>query len=178
MELIPVFQKHYGAGYQEAVKLSEMANARYTITILVSDFEGASIRSSDVSWSNLKLVQMTKYAWYFRHRAALLQLANPRKHVSFSITKTHTKSDQRASLVRTITNKITNAKGKLTKATLKLNAIQESWTELFPIESHPKFVEIQQELSNRRTRLAELEQELCAAKQDDDIFSLLEKHHI
>lgn len=175
MESLELFHKVYGATYQEARRLSEIAHCRYTVW-LIMEVSGRS-RTVQNEWTGLHLQQMTRFAWYFRYRAALLQISNPRSKIYMEINKTYETIDQRTDLIRTIKNKTTNAKAKLTQATLRLNAITSGWSELFPVDQHPHYDKVINELEQRRERIRELESDM-AATEHDDIFDLLKKHHI
>ena len=177
MELIDVFQKTYGASYQESRRLYELKNCRYTIWIVSSNCGGGSILKHR-QWTGLRLQQLTKYSWYFRYRAALIQIENPKFYIYFSINKTYEIYDQRTELIQTIKNKLTNAKGKLTQATLRINTAKTAWNSLFPIEEHPSYIKMTDELEKRKERILELDTDLITASNQDNIFDLLKKHNI
>lgn len=175
MESIDAIQTHYGASYQESRRLFELKNCRYTICILSK--KGADAVKVHREWTGLRLEQVTRFSWYFRCRAAAEQLKNPRTKVYFEINKTYEAIDQRTDLLKTITNKLRNAKAKLTQATTRLNQIKENWKELFPIEEHPNYSKVAQEIERRKKRIQELESDLEAANAED-ISNLLEKHNM
>lgn len=84
-----------------------------------------------LSWSGLKWELRLKYDWYFKYRAALLQVKYPRYEVQSywgnEPATGKTLEEIRQSKIRAKKAKITEYKNKLKKA--KLN-----WSSLFPIE--------------------------------------------
>jgi hypothetical protein len=97
-----------------------------------------------------------KYDWYFKYRAALLQVKYPRYHVEFTWGKEapiHPEDIRRINLRKEI-----SLKAKITKATNVLNRCladyrtwKENYSELFPMETHPTykmFIETIKKLNN------------------------------
>lgn len=84
-----------------------------------------------LSWSGLKWDLRLKYNWYFKYRAALLQVKYPRFEVQAywgnEPAAGKTLEEIRQAKIRAKKSKITQYKNKLKKA--KLN-----WSSLFPIE--------------------------------------------
>lgn len=83
------------------------------------------------SWSGLRWELRIKYNWYFRYRAALLQVKYPKFEVQTfwgnELATGKTLEEIRQSKIRSKKSKITEYKNKLKKAEL-------SWSSLFPIE--------------------------------------------
>lgn len=84
-----------------------------------------------LSWSGLKWELRLKYDWYFKYRAALLQVKYPKFEVQTfwgnEPAKGKTLEDIRKNKIRAKKSKITEYKNKLKKA-------EASWSSLFPIE--------------------------------------------
>lgn len=173
--MIDVIQIEYGASYQEARRLWELKDCRYSIWIVEKTLSGPV--TAHCEWTGLALPMLVKYKWYFKYRASLLQIAHPKKHFFFTINRTFETADQRKALIQTITNKLRNAKSKLTQATTKLNLIKSGWNELFPVEQHPDYKKVEQELERREARIRELQSDLDKTN-NDDIFDLLKKHYM
>lgn len=84
-----------------------------------------------LSWSGLRFDLRMKYDWYFKYRAALLQVKYPKFQIDvfWGNEPAHGKTLEqiRASKIRAKKAKITEIKNKLQKA-------KDSWSSLFPIE--------------------------------------------
>lgn len=84
-----------------------------------------------LSWSGLKWELRLKYDWYFKYRAALLQVKYPRLEVQTfwgsEPATGKTLEEIRQAKIRAKKSKITEYKNKLKKAEL-------NWSSLFPIE--------------------------------------------
>lgn len=84
-----------------------------------------------LSWSGLKWELRIKYDWYFRYRAALLQVRYPKFEVQTywgnEQATGKTLEEIRQAKIRAKKSKITEYKNKLKKAEL-------NWSSLFPIE--------------------------------------------
>ena len=84
-----------------------------------------------LSWSGLKWELRLKYDWYFKYRAALLQVKYPKFEVQTywgnEPATGKTLEEIRQSKIRAKKSKITEYKNKLKKAEL-------NWSSLFPFE--------------------------------------------
>lgn len=84
-----------------------------------------------LSWSGLKWELRLKYDWYFKYRAALLQVKYPKFEVQTywgnEPATGKTLEEIRQAKIRAKKSKITEYKNKLKKAEL-------NWSSLFPIE--------------------------------------------
>lgn len=84
-----------------------------------------------LSWSGLKWELRLKYDWYFKYRAALLQVKYPKFEVQTywgkEMATGKTLEEIRQAKIRAKKSKITEYKNKLKKAEL-------NWSSLFPIE--------------------------------------------
>lgn len=84
-----------------------------------------------LSWSGLKWELRLKYDWYFKYRAAMLQVKYPKFEVQTywgnEPATGKTLEDIRKGKIRAKKSKITEYKNKLKKAEL-------NWSSLFPIE--------------------------------------------
>jgi hypothetical protein len=84
-----------------------------------------------LSWSGLKWDLRLKYDWYFKYRAALLQVKYPKFEV-----QTHWGNEP--ATVKTLEairqDKIRAKKSKITQYKNKLEKAKITWSSLFPIE--------------------------------------------
>jgi hypothetical protein len=82
-------------------------------------------------WSGLKWELRLKYDWYFKYRAALLQVKYPKFEIQTywgnEPAKGRTLEEIRNAKIRAKKAKITQYKNKLEKA-------KKQWTSMFPIE--------------------------------------------
>ena len=84
-----------------------------------------------LSWQSLSFDLRMKYDWYFKYRAALLQVKYPRLKVEFTFGSEAPKEED---LKRILEKKIRSKKAKITKYENKLKRAEETWNSLFPIE--------------------------------------------
>jgi hypothetical protein len=84
-----------------------------------------------LSWSGLKWELRLKYDWYFKYRAALLQV----KHPKFEVQTYWGNEPATGKTLEEIRNaKIRAKKSKITQYKNKLEKAKISWSSLFPIE--------------------------------------------
>lgn len=91
------------------------------------------------SWDEMTFDQRLKWDWYFKYRAALMQVQNPKAYVNMSWGHNEAKG-------RTVKNNTENrliaAKRKLTEYRNKLNRYVDQWNctlQIFPIEDDPSY---------------------------------------
>jgi hypothetical protein len=84
-----------------------------------------------ISWSGLKWGLRLKYDWYFKYRAALLQVKYPKMEVQITWGNENatgkTLEEIRQDKIRAKKSKITQYKNKLEKA-------KANWKSIYPIE--------------------------------------------
>jgi hypothetical protein len=105
-----------------------------------------------LKWEGLSWEVRCKWAWYFRYRAALLQIKHPRHEVEMrwgNDPKPNEAELQHA-------NKVRAKKGKITEMENKLRRVRAGWTEMFPIEDHPKYQEFATKLERLKREFIEL----------------------
>jgi hypothetical protein len=84
-----------------------------------------------LSWSGLKWDLRLKYDWYFKYRAALLQVKYPKFEVQVFWGNEPATGK---TLQEIIQGKIRSKKSKITEFKNKLSKFENSWSSLFPIE--------------------------------------------
>jgi len=84
-----------------------------------------------LSWSGLSWELRIKYDWYFKYRAALLQVKYPKFYVE-SIWGNELPNQKTFEQIRN--NKIKSKKAKITEYKNKLKLAELNWNSLFPIE--------------------------------------------
>jgi len=84
-----------------------------------------------LSWSGLKWELRLKYDWYFKYRAALLQVKYPKFEVQ---TYWGNEPATGKTLEAILQDKIRAKKSKITQFKNKLELAKATWSSLFPIE--------------------------------------------
>ena len=108
-------------------------------------------------WDNLRFKLRIKYDWYFKYRAALLQVKHPRFKVETywgnepAIGKT---------LLQFKKDKIKSKKSKITEYKNKLNLAKQNWISLFPIEDDPFYQKAEMKINRLENELKILQNEL------------------
>jgi hypothetical protein len=164
MSYTPIFQieqfPREFINYSKEIDLSQVKNIRYTIRLVQYDRVHGVNREIVKEWPLLTLSLVSKYAWFFRQVAARHQVEYPRKILIIEMYKTTSFSDAAADEVKTLKNKISSAKAKLTIYEKELKKLQENWTELFSIEQHPKYTKTVEYIKDKQASLKSLEFQL------------------
>ena len=109
-------------------------------------------------WYNMPSDMVKRWRWYFKYRAALLQVKYPKFDVELSYTTSDMKC--KTQQIHLLERKIVAKKSKVTEFRNKYESIRARHKELFPVEDHPvymKYIEIEK---IKRTELLELESAL------------------
>jgi hypothetical protein len=108
-----------------------------------------------LSWSGLRFDLRMKYDWYFKYRAALLQVKYPKFQIDVfwgnEPAQGKTLEQIQQGRIRAKKAKITEIKNKLEKARL-------NWSSLFPIEDDPTYQRAIEKLRVVEKELTELNQ--------------------
>jgi hypothetical protein len=84
-----------------------------------------------LSWSGMKWDLRLKYDWYFKYRAALLQVKYPKFEIQ-SYWGNEPATGKTLEEIRQ--SKIRSKKSNITESKNKLNKAKDNWSSLFPIE--------------------------------------------
>ena len=106
-----------------------------------------------------------KWSWYFRYRAALFQVQNPRYYVEYS----HGSYDyvpQKEEVLKRLKDRITAKKAKVTKINNEWKILQENWNSLFPITEDPRYKATVKAIQNANNELLAMQQEYEAVEKD------------
>ncbi len=95
-------------------------------------------------WDNLRFDLRLKYDWYFKYRAALAQVKNPKLYVEF---RWGSEPAQGKTLEQLLQNKLRAKKGQVTKFQNILSKAVKEWNSLFPIEDDPIYQKCLQKLN-------------------------------
>ena len=105
-------------------------------------------------WSNLRWELRCKYDWYFKYRAALLQVKYPKHTV---VTSWGHVPAVGKTLVQIVKGKVSSKKGKLTGFYNKLNKYKATWSSMFPIEDDLPYIKALEKIKRTEFELLELE---------------------
>lgn len=106
-----------------------------------------------IVWNDLPWAVRTKWDWYFKYRAALEQVRNPRAKVT--ATWGHAEPDTRTAL-RILADRISSQQGKVTKIKNLLFKARAEWNDLMPIEDHPNYKRAIEKLEREQAELDRL----------------------
>lgn len=103
--------------------------------------------------------QFNKWMWFFRYKAALYQVQNPRHYVEL-FTTSYEYVPPKDELIKRLTNKITGCKREITKWNNVLRLAKERWDELFPIEEEEAWKKVVKKLEHQECQLRNYQLEL------------------
>lgn len=86
--------------------------------------------------NDIKMDFFLKWEWFFRYRAALYQVQNPKKYVMYE-SGSYDYALPDSKLYDKVKNSYFGAKRTLSKIKNQLDEIRKKYTEMFPIEEHP-----------------------------------------
>lgn len=99
-----------------------------------------------------------RWRWYFKYRAALIQVQNPKAGVELNMGayKYTLPDDEYEAKLK---NLILAAKRKITEFQRKIDHARRNWNEIFPIEENPLWLKVQEKLNDYQSRLELLNDE-------------------
>ena len=98
-----------------------------------------------------------KYDWYFKYRAALYQVQNPKARVE---VLWGSEPATGKTLFTILINKSIVKRAKITGLKDKINRAVTGWNELFPIEDEPRYQAALLKLAKLELELFELQAEI------------------
>lgn len=107
-------------------------------------------------WDNLPWVTRQKYDWYFRYRAALLQVKYPKSHIEHNWG--HLTAPPKT-MKQVLRNRIIAKKGKITEFKNKVSKARSQWNDLYPIDDHPNYQKALKKLERLKKELIEHQEE-------------------
>lgn len=108
-----------------------------------------------LSWSGLRFDLRMKYDWYFKYRAALVQVKYPKFQVDVFWGN---EPAQGKTLEQIQQGRIRAKKGKVNEIKNKLEKARLNWCSLFPIEDDPTYQRAIEKLRVVEKELTELNQ--------------------
>ncbi len=106
-----------------------------------------------VLWDNLRFELSNKYRWYFKYRAALLQVKYPKCDVDYRWG--HSKPQGKI-LEYQLINRIKGKKATITKYENRLEMARKEWTGFFPIEDDLLYKRAVDKINRLKQELKEL----------------------
>lgn len=123
---------------------------------IVAKYHSDDVTLATLLWTDMRFELRMKYNWYFKYRAALLQVAYPKAHVQFLEWK-EVPSHQTAEHIWE--NKLRAKRAKVTKWKNALDLQVKHWRDLFPIEDYEPYQKALEKYNKAVFELRALEQE-------------------
>jgi hypothetical protein len=110
-----------------------------------------------LSWKGLRFELRCKYDWYFKYRAALLQVKYPRLEVQ--VWWGHEPATGKT-LEQILRDKLRAKKAKITEYKNKIQKARENWNSIFPIEEDVFYQKALGKISKHEFELRNIEAEI------------------
>lgn len=107
------------------------------------------------TWDNYTFSQYMRWKWYFRYRAAMLQVQHPKQAVE--IIEFHWNLSDKEIEKIAYKNKLVAARATLTKLEDKVAAFVANWNLLFPYENEPSYQAALLRIEAQKVKVQELE---------------------
>lgn len=112
-------------------------------------------------WKDLPYQTRLKFDWYFKYRAALAQVQNPKAFVDFA----HGSEQGSVELARIQKrNQLISARAQVTKIQNALDKFVQNWNSLFPIEEDADYKKALGKLSEYLIKVKTLEDEISETR--------------
>jgi len=108
-----------------------------------------------LEWSGLPFETRMKFDWYFRYRAALLQVEYPKGKVKINFG--HQRETNPERLERLYNNRLVAKKATITKTKNRIAKAEELWDRLFPIEDDFNYQRAKIKLTRLENELSEMD---------------------
>ena len=110
-----------------------------------------------LQWSNMRWDIRLKYDWYFKYRAALLQVKYPKYEVKIFWGREEACDRTKKQLLE---NQIKAKKAKITSYKNKLEQAEKHWTSMFPISEDEMYKKAQSKIKRLEFELIGLYEEI------------------
>lgn len=136
-----------------------MANMAVTdylhwVKIVVKDERFNDVET--IVWKDLPWATRTKFNWYFKYRAALITVKNPRYKVEM-FWGNYLAISKEAKEAKDRRNKIAGKKATITKWKNKVELYKNNYTEIFPIETDKRYLSATCRIAREEAELKQLE---------------------
>lgn len=108
------------------------------------------------TWDNYPFALFMKWKWYFRYRAAQLQVQHPKQAVE--IIEFHWNLSEKEIEKIAYRNKLIAAKANLTKWQKKVDVFVKNWDLLFPYQDEPSYQATMTRIEMQLIKVQELEE--------------------
>lgn len=112
-------------------------------------------------WTGYRFDNFMRWKWYFRYRAALLQVQNPKCYIEMKEYQYDVELDKKEA-ERHHRAKLTAARRKLTEAINKVERGKKEWNKLFSFEEYPDYQRASEIIEGYKARIVRLEEEINA----------------
>lgn len=109
--------------------------------------------------TDMEFTFLMRWMWYFKYRAALFQVRNPRWYVEFR-HDSYEHVPEPELVAKQLRDKITGKKAAITKVRNQLRLAKENWMYLFPIEDDDHYQKCVRKCVQLEGELACLEREV------------------
>ncbi len=147
----------------------DFINRVHWVSIVVRDKRGGLGKVVEfLKWDDMQFDLRMKYDWYFKYRAALLQVKYPKYIVDFASGNNPAKEkslefiqmNERKKKITALKTKISKSKSKLDAFTKEFHAYCASYKELFPIKDQPEFKKYVESISFAESKIDKMKKEL------------------
>ncbi|MDP2188545.1 MAG: hypothetical protein Q8J69_07670 [Sphingobacteriaceae bacterium] len=138
---------------QKHLAQRNVGEVSYWFKIKVIQIKGRDIIDG-IHWQGLRWELRMKYDWYFKYRAALLQVKYPRAEVQCFWGNQPAEGKTLQHILKT---KIQAKRAQITKITNKMEAAKQKWNQLFPIEDEEDWKKATAKLAKLKFELLQLE---------------------
>lgn len=107
-------------------------------------------------WSGYKFHQYMKWSWYFEYRYALLRVNFPKNYISSNHFDELLTPKAKSEILK---NKVSAAKGRVTKIKNAIKKMESNWNEIFPIEDDESYQKAKVKLREAEKDLNEITNE-------------------
>ncbi len=108
-------------------------------------------------WRGMLWHTRTRFDWYFRYRAALIQVKHPKAEVVLTWGNEPAVGKSLDDIIRT---RIVAKKAAITKIRNRMDAARKSWNSMFPIEEDQHYKEALEAIKKREFELLTLQNQL------------------
>lgn len=138
--------------------LDEHIEKRYYVKIKMNNKSEYRALTTVVYLKNdMTLDFYKRWEWYFKYREALFRIANPKAYIEYS-TGNYDYELPSNVYENKIKGYLIAAKRKFTEFNRKLDKVKSNWSELFPIEEHPRYKATINKLEYYKDRVDEYQQ--------------------
>lgn len=139
-----------------------MADKRYGCKILLHRVGSTSYDPKLMGyWTDLRFELSMKYRQYFRYRAALVQVQNPRLYVElvFFDFDYITPNEE---IKKRLLNKLKDAKARRTRWNNEVAQYKAHWNSLFSIDDDPSYIKALNKIQAKEESIIDLENQIKA----------------